>query len=77
LTFFQFGNETNDPTTTDHQTKALTTSEMEAIEARMMLRHLTERCVFYGLDQPGELSWDGRMCGGVGGGFDWLDAGLG
>jgi hypothetical protein len=54
----QFGNETNDQTSHSHQAKALTQSEMEAIEARMMLRnwHLTERCAFYGLDQPGKVS---------------------
>lgn len=54
--FLQLGNEINNQTASDHQTKPLTQSEMEAIEARMMQRnwHLTERCAFYGLDQTGK-----------------------
>lgn len=51
----QLGNDSNNQTS-DLQTKPLTPSEMEAIEARMMQRnwHLTERCAFYGLDQTGK-----------------------
>ncbi|CRL06910.1 CLUMA_CG019471, isoform A [Clunio marinus] len=54
----QFGNDTNDQSSNENQAKPLTQSEMEAIEARMMLRnwHLTERCAFYGLDQAGNDS---------------------
>lgn len=53
----QFLNDTSDQPGGDHQTKPLTPSELESIEARMMQRnwHLTERCAFYGLDQPGEF----------------------